>query len=298
LSLLGFLVILFCAASPQNNPPVESTLRREDPTREADITQDSSLPVRLPVQRQTGVRTQTGNLKLSKTTVGNIPQEGYQSSRWYNFPKTVFGSSFNSSPEQRGVNASKIKEFNTEITEFTEGDRRLFGVCSSFSVSSVLNSLIHVSKDINEPSNQVDGLVELWITDSVKFILSSNNITDSIWQKYFYPTTPATSPYTELSWRAQPNGGKVTVRGSGNFSPTVLLNQLYHANAPEPKTPNGQQVGGGWVAFTTSDVVLDSTNISEIRQKDQDYQFKWEATDEAVSNGARILLTYTVIANP
>ena len=155
-----------------------------------------------------------------------------------------------------------------------------------------------ISKDTNEPSNQVDGLVELWITDSVKFILGSNSITDSIWHKYFYPTTPATSPYVELSWRAQPNGGKVTVRGSGNFSPTVLLNQLYHANAPEPKTPNGQPVGGGWVAFTTSDVVLDSTNISEIRQKDQDYQFKWEATDEAVSNGARILLTYTVIANP
>ncbi len=144
-----------------------------------------------------------------------------------------------------------------------------------------------------------DSQVWITVTDSIKFNLGAGSITDTIWPKYFYPTMPAASPYTSVEWGADYNSGaKLTVRGNGDFTPSVVLSQLYYADASEPKTNNGEAVGGNWVAFGTSDATLDSTDASGSWNKHLDFQFKWEATDEAVSSGALVVLTFTVIANP
>jgi len=59
--------------------------------------------------------------------------------------------------------------------------------------------------------------VYIQIEDSVDIILSVGSITNTTWPKYFYPTKPAATPYSPVTyWTNNANGAKVTTKGSGN----------------------------------------------------------------------------------
>jgi len=142
-------------------------------------------------------------------------------------------------------------------------------------------------------------LVSLTITDTVRIILTSSNVGDSVWPKYFNPTSPNASPYSVVNyWTNDSTGAKIATKGSGNFSSSITLGQLFYASAGEPLTTNGTaSPGANWHAFTNSDVTVDSTGGAGSQSHNLDYEFKWEHTDAAFS-GPKVNLTYTVTANP
>lgn len=141
-------------------------------------------------------------------------------------------------------------------------------------------------------------LVSLTITDTVRIILSSANVGDSVWPKYFHPTTPSTAPYCAINyWTNDSTGAKIATKGSANFSSSITLGQLFWAHQGEALTTNGASPGANWTAFTTSDVTVDSTGGAQSKTHNLDYEFQWEHTDAAFS-GPKVNLTYTVTANP
>ena len=93
-------------------------------------------------------------------------------------------------------------------------------------------------------------------------------------------------------------GASLTVEGSGDFTPTIALGQLYWARAPEPLSGNGQNPGGNWVEMKTTPAKVDSSKESGDHTTRLDYQFMWEQNDNAVPAGCGVILTYTLTANP
>ncbi|MBM3313669.1 hypothetical protein FJY70_03640 [candidate division WOR-3 bacterium] len=135
------------------------------------------------------------------------------------------------------------------------------------------------------------------LTAKVVFVLSDTCVKDSIWPKYFYPTTPGASPYTRVRYSAPGKKlAELSVRASGDFLPSIRLGQLYWARAPEPRTPNGQPVGGNWRAFTTYKVPIETGDAQHWDTTNLDYQFMWESDDAAGKAG--IIITYTCTELP
>jgi len=146
---------------------------------------------------------------------------------------------------------------------------------------------------------QLPAWVAIYIPNDVTFDLTGVSWSDTLFPKYYFPTSPATSPHEVVwYWTNNSSGAKVEVKGSGDFSSSILLNQLYHAPAGESKTADGTATpGGNWVAFSTADVQIASSSGPGRRRADQDYEFKWEHDDEYVAT-ATVTITYTVTANP
>ena len=150
--------------------------------------------------------------------------------------------------------------------------------------------------DVMEPfsNERIDS-----ITPMVKFTVGPNDFRDTLWPKYAYPTIPASSPYTTVEWFTDnATGASLTVKGSGDFAPTIALGQLYWARAPEPLTQNGQNPGGNWVKMKTTSAKVDSSTGPGGDTTNLDYQFMWEHNDGSVDQGCEIILTYILTANP
>lgn len=144
-------------------------------------------------------------------------------------------------------------------------------------------------------SLSIPEMVAIQIQDSVRIILTTTGAGDTLWPRYKYPTEPAASPYSYVwYWTNDSTGATVATKGSANWSPGILLGQLYHAPAATAKTSDGTAgPASPWVAFTTEDVKFDSTSAAGEKYANLDYEFMWEATDSAWT-GAPVTLTYTV----
>jgi len=146
-------------------------------------------------------------------------------------------------------------------------------------------------------SLSIPKMVAIQIQDSIRFIVTTDDAGDNTWPKYLYPDEPATAPYANLwFWTDDSAGAKVMAKGSGNWCTQITLSQLLYAATGQTKTANGAAPESPWLAFTASDVKIDSTNAPGTHNTDLDYEFMWEATDPEWT-GAPITLTYTVTAN-
>lgn len=130
----------------------------------------------------------------------------------------------------------------------------------------------------------------------VEFDLSLSGYPPPLFPTYYFPTSASlinpqgihlTISYQRIGSSHSANTMYLATRGSGDFSPSILLGQLYFAPEGEPLPPPGlQQPGGNWQAFTVLYQQIEQFTISGsgLRRFDrpQEYIFKAEDDDEAI----------------
>ena len=87
--------------------------------------------------------------------------------------------------------------------------------------------------------------------------------------------------------------------GSGDFSATIALDQLFYAPDGEPNPVDGNDPpGGNWVSFTTSYVeIANGTNTTGWQDESQDYVFQAETDDAPTpAAGENVTIYYRVYA--
>jgi hypothetical protein len=142
----------------------------------------------------------------------------------------------------------------------------------------------------------LDARTQIWIEldANIEFNLSMSLYPPLTWPSYYYPTLA--SPINpqgirlRLGYRRRPPGGHtvstlyLSTRGSGNFSPSIGLDQLFFAPDGEPLPPPGvDPPGGNWQAFNTTFQLIEQFPVVGNQQefvRDQDFIFKAEPDDE------------------
>jgi len=161
---------------------------------------------------------------------------------------------------------------------------------------------------------KTDQIVFIEVGDSVEFNLkmptSFGGGLDGTWPLYFWPTYPGHgdgTPTCSLAfWTNCQYGATVRVQpdievfdeGSGG---TISLSQLFYApRADNPQlSADGDDPDAPWRPFSDEcqyTDVAESDGPGPVRA-DQDYEFQWQADDQAFDGSAVPTLTYTVTAN-
>lgn len=151
----------------------------------------------------------------------------------------------------------------------------------------------------------VPSRIGLYVDANLTFDLNnpqgpSNSYPPNVFPGYYYPTSAsATNPEgvvvkvfsnsPALTWTLQ-------VFGSGNFSPTVTLDQLFIAPDGEPAPSEGSDPpGGNWTSLSTSPLNLNSGGkTTGWANYNKDFVFQAEQDDEPVSS--TITLTFRLYA--
>ena len=95
-----------------------------------------------------------------------------------------------------------------------------------------------------------------------------------------------------MTWRLQTSG-------SGDFSATIALDQLFYAPNGEPDPLNGTDPpGGNWVSFATAySEIASGNNTTGWLDRNQDYVFQAEAADlPTAAAGATVVIYYRLYA--
>ncbi len=136
--------------------------------------------------------------------------------------------------------------------------------------------------------------IGIYLDTHVEFNLFQVLYPPSVYPSYYFPTYASSQNpqgiYLVVSY--QRIGGKHSIsnmflhtRGSGNFSSSLLLNQLYFAPDGEPLPPPGQNPpGGNWREYTTNYQEIEEFPVSgksKAFSRPQDFIFKTEPDDEA-----------------
>ncbi|MEO0294817.1 MAG: hypothetical protein ABIM85_02225 [candidate division WOR-3 bacterium] len=151
----------------------------------------------------------------------------------------------------------------------------------------------------------VPARIGLYVDANLTFDLNtpvgpSTTYPPTLFPGYYYPTSAsATNPQgvvvevfsnsPTLTWTLQ-------VFGSGNFSPTVTLDQLFIAPDGEPAPSEGSDPpGGNWTSLTTTPLNLNTGGKTNGWNKyNKDFVFQAEADDEPVTS--TITLTFRLYA--
>jgi hypothetical protein len=144
------------------------------------------------------------------------------------------------------------------------------------------------------------------IDSDVEFDLYQVIYPPSIFPAYYRPTQASgfnpygillTVGYQRIGNQHDISDVYVSTRGSGNFSTSVALEQLYFAPGGEPMPPAGvDPPGGSWRAFSILYQEIEHVEVSgpgfKRFDRPQDYIFKAESDDE--SGDQSITLYYRV----
>lgn len=144
------------------------------------------------------------------------------------------------------------------------------------------------------------------IDSNVEFDLRQVVYPPSVFPTYYWPTmaSSANPRGIMLTVGFQMVGNQhdisemyVSTRGSGDFSSTIAIDQLYYAPHGEPlPSPGTEPPGGDWQAFSTVFQEIGHFGVSGHGltrfQRPQDYIFKAESDDE--SGDQSITLYYRV----
>jgi hypothetical protein len=140
------------------------------------------------------------------------------------------------------------------------------------------------------------------IDSDVEFDLSLSLYPPLTFPTYYYPTSA--SPVNRqgirlrFGYQIHPPGGHAVstlylmTRGSGDFSPTVHLNQLYYAPDGEAlPLPGSNPPGGNWRAYSTLYQEIERFTVSgghDFFDRFQDYIFQSEVDDEPTNSSVTI----------
>jgi hypothetical protein len=143
--------------------------------------------------------------------------------------------------------------------------------------------------------------ITMEIDSNVEFDLSLSLYPPLTFPSYYFPTRA--SPINlqginlEIQYQRQAGGHSVSTlylytRGSGNFTPSILLNQLFFAPDGEPlPLPGTNPPGGNWRAYSTLFQQIEQFAVVDIHQtfvRPQDFVFQVETDDEPTNSSVTI----------
>lgn len=146
----------------------------------------------------------------------------------------------------------------------------------------------------------VPARIGLYVNGNTEFDLGNAAVTfpPVVSPGYYDPTTVAGSNADGIDVEVFSNSSLMTwhleTSGSGDFSATILLDQLFYAPDGEANPADGTDPpGGNWASFTTSFVEIASgLNTSGWLGEDQDYIFQSETDDEPTPAAGVVVTIY------
>ncbi|MGQ9535472.1 MAG: hypothetical protein ACUVTF_09650 [bacterium] len=152
---------------------------------------------------------------------------------------------------------------------------------------------------------KVPARIGLYVNGNTEFDLGNPAVTfpPAVYPGYYDPTTVAGTNTDGVDVQVFSNSNAMTwhlqTRGSGDFSATILLDQLFYAPDGEPNPPDGNDPpGGNWQSFTTTYTeIAHGLKTGGWATKNQDYIFQAETDDEpTVAAGATVTIYYRLYA--
>lgn len=152
---------------------------------------------------------------------------------------------------------------------------------------------------------RVPARIGLYVNGNTEFDLSDPSVTfpPVAFPGYYDPTAVGGSNADGVDVQVFSNSQTMTwhleTSGSGDFSTTIALDQLYYAPDGEANPINGTDPpGGNWLSFTTAYAEIASgTNTSGWQDEDQDYVFQAEIDDApTAATGETVTIYYRLYA--
>ncbi len=152
---------------------------------------------------------------------------------------------------------------------------------------------------------RVPARIGLYVDGNTEFDLGSAAVAfpPILFPGYYDPTlvggTNSDGVNVQVFSNSQTMIWRLETSGSGDFSTTIGLDQLYYAPDGEANPVDGTDPPGGlWVSFTTSYVeIANGTNTNGWQDADQDYVFQAEVDDAPTpAIGETVTIFYRVYA--
>lgn len=152
---------------------------------------------------------------------------------------------------------------------------------------------------------RVPARIGLYVDGNTEFDLGSAAVAfpPILFPGYYDPTlvggTNSDGVNVQVFSNSQTMIWRLETSGSGDFSATIGLDQLYYAPDGEANPVDGTDPPGGlWVSFTTSYVeIANGTNTNGWQDADQDYVFQAEVDDAPTpAIGETVTIFYRVYA--
>ena len=150
---------------------------------------------------------------------------------------------------------------------------------------------------------KVPARIGLYVNGNTEFDLSALGVVypPVTFPGYYDPTAFAGSNADGIDIDVFSNSNTMTwhlqTNGSGAFTGSIALDQLYYADDGEANPVNGNDPpGGNWASFTTSYTeIANGLKTSGWLSQDQDYVFQSE-TDDEPTTGAAATIRYRLYA--
>ncbi len=116
---------------------------------------------------------------------------------------------------------------------------------------------------------------------------------------YYYPTSPAATPYVPLSVFCNNSAGwTLTVQASGDFDVSLPVTQLYYAPTGTAAPADGTaSPAAPWTSFSAAaatTVASDTDKTTGWDSYDQDYLLQITGNEDVIDPGTTVTMTYTL----
>ena len=151
----------------------------------------------------------------------------------------------------------------------------------------------------------VPARIGLYVNGNTEFDLGDPAVTypPAVFPGYYDPTlvsgTNTDGVDVEVFSNSQALTWSLETNGSGDFSATIALDQLYYAQDGEPNPADGTDPpGGNWQSFTTTyTLITTGNNTNGWQDESQDFIFQAEADDQPTpAAGETVVIRYRVYA--
>lgn len=151
---------------------------------------------------------------------------------------------------------------------------------------------------------KVPAKIGLYVLGNVEFDLGAASVVypPAVYPGYYDPTSVQGTNTDGVNVQVFSNSPTMTwylqTCGSGNFTTTILLDQLYYAPDGTANPPDGQDPPVNWTAYsTTYTQIASGGKTNGWLSQDQDYVFQAEIDDEPTpAGGATITVYYRLYA--
>ncbi|KPK72504.1 hypothetical protein AMJ87_04630 [candidate division WOR_3 bacterium SM23_60] len=149
---------------------------------------------------------------------------------------------------------------------------------------------------------RIPSRIGLYVNGNTEFDLSDPGVTypPAAFPGYYDPTLVAGGNADGIDLQVFSNSGvmiwQLETSGSGDFTPTIALDQLYYAIDGTGNPPDGIDPPAGWTAFTNAYVgIASGGKTTGWSSRNQDYVFQAE-TDDDPTAGATVIIYYRLYA--
>jgi hypothetical protein len=153
---------------------------------------------------------------------------------------------------------------------------------------------------------KVPARIGLYVNGSTEFDLNNpvppQVYPPAVFPGYYDPTSVQGTNTDGVDVQVFSNSPSMTwhleTRGSGDFTTTIALDQLYYAPDGTPNPPDGQDPPANWTAYsTTYNEIANGGKTNGWIPQNQDYVFQAETDDEPTpATGATVIIYYRLYA--